>query len=127
MKRNELSIRHGRIRAIDPEALSATFIDYNNDNKEATLTYDYLLLATGLRREWPIVPKATSFRNYVIDAQKHIAGIEVANSSTVAVIGGGQYLIRSRWPPRITNHAAPQVLLELSLQGRSRATIPTTG
>ncbi|EKG13084.1 hypothetical protein MPH_09760 [Macrophomina phaseolina MS6] len=89
MKRNELSIRHGRIRAIDPEALSATFIDYNNDNKEATLTYDYLLLATGLRREWPIVPKATSFRNYVIDAQKHIAGIEVANSSTVAVIGGG--------------------------------------
>ncbi|KAF4542084.1 FAD binding domain containing protein [Lasiodiplodia theobromae] len=89
LKRKELSIRHGSVKAIDPDALSATFVDYDDDNKEVTLGYDYLILATGVRREWPIVPKANSFKNYVIDAQKHIAGIELAKSSTVAVIGGG--------------------------------------
>lgn len=89
LKRKELSIRHGSVRAIHPDALSATFVDYDDDNKETTLYYDYLLLATGSRREWPIVPKANSSKSYVIDAQKHIAGIELAKSSTVAVIGGG--------------------------------------
>ncbi|EOD50310.1 fad nad-binding domain-containing protein [Neofusicoccum parvum] len=89
LKRRELSIRHGTIKHINPEALSATFADYDDGSKDVTVEYDYLLLATGSRREWPIVPKASSFKNYVIEAQKHIAGIEVAKSSTVAVIGGG--------------------------------------
>ncbi|OJD40820.1 fad nad-binding domain-containing protein [Diplodia corticola] len=89
LKRKELSIRRGRVREIRPDALSATFVDYDDDNKEVTLDYDYLLLATGSRREWPIVPKANSYRSYVIEAHKHIAGIEVAKSDTVAVIGGG--------------------------------------
>lgn len=93
LKRRELSIRHGTIKHINPEALSATFADYDDGSKDVTVEYDYLLLATGSRREWPIVPKASSFKNYVIEAQKHIAGIEVAKSSTVAVIGGGKYLI----------------------------------
>ncbi|KKY25846.1 putative fad binding protein [Diplodia seriata] len=89
LKRKELSIRHGSVRAVHPDALSATFIDYDDGNREVTLDYDYLLLATGSRREWPIVPKANAFKSYVMEAQKHIAGIEIAKSGTVAVVGGG--------------------------------------
>lgn len=68
-----------------------TFSDIESDGKDVTLEYDFLILASGLTRQWPTIPKAQSFDDYVKDASKHISRIRHAKCGTVAVIGGGEW------------------------------------
>ncbi|KAF2138332.1 uncharacterized protein K452DRAFT_234319 [Aplosporella prunicola CBS 121167] len=89
LQRKEVRILHGAIKRVTPSTRTIAYIDNDNDGQEARLEYDYLVLATGLKRAWPIVPRATAFKDYVLDANKHIAGIATAANATVVVVGGG--------------------------------------
>lgn len=51
------------------------------------LEYDYLVVATGTQREWPVVPKSLCRTAYVDDASLHIDELEKAEHITV--VGGG--------------------------------------
>ena len=50
--------------------------------------YDYLVVATGMQRAWPIVPKSLTKEGYVRDAEKHIGKLNGAEH--IAVVGGGK-------------------------------------
>ncbi|KAK8168813.1 hypothetical protein BKA80DRAFT_267990 [Phyllosticta citrichinensis] len=89
LQRDDVRIVHGRVSSVHPENLCVTFSDLDNDGKDTTLEYDVLILASGLARQWPSIPKANSFDEYVDDALKHISHIRNAKCETVAVIGGG--------------------------------------
>ncbi|KAJ6127595.1 hypothetical protein N7523_003207 [Penicillium sp. IBT 18751x] len=56
---------------------------------EHFISYDYLLVATGMRREWPVVPRSSSFSGYFKDAVSSRNLIAAAEKLGVAVIGGG--------------------------------------
>ena len=56
------------------------------------LDYDFLVVASGLRRVWPVVPQSLKKKQYLIEAGDHIRS--VANfRHGVAVVGGGESYI----------------------------------
>ncbi|KAK7611881.1 hypothetical protein BKA81DRAFT_375608 [Phyllosticta paracitricarpa] len=89
LQRDDVKIRHGRVLSVHPENLCVTFADLDDDGKYATLEYDFLILASGLARQWPAIPKANTYDEYVQDALNHISSIRSAACKTVAIIGGG--------------------------------------
>ena len=59
------------------------------DSKLAsTLTYDFLVAATGLRRVWPVVPQSLGRKQYLIEVEEHIHNVANARDGVV-VVGGG--------------------------------------
>jgi len=94
LHRPEVQIVQGSLKCVKVESRSLTY-DATAESKELTLSYDFLVMATGLHRLWPVVPKALSYEQYVADAEAHVAGIEQAEGKSVIVIGGGKYRIFS--------------------------------
>lgn len=85
LKRANVRILNGRVTSIDPVAKMATYSTVGKVDE--CVGYDYLVVSTGSKRAWPIVPKALDKASYVKDAETHISGLE--GSSSVVVIGGG--------------------------------------
>lgn len=52
--------------------------------------YDYLLVASGLRRTSPVVPQALNRDQFLAEAKSHTKAIRDAKEGVV-VIGGGEY------------------------------------
>jgi NADH dehydrogenase FAD-containing subunit len=51
--------------------------------------YDYLVVASGLRRVWPVVPQSLYKEEYLKEHKAHLNSIQGARRGVV-VIGGGQ-------------------------------------
>ena len=51
-------------------------------------SYDYLVVGTGLRRVFPVVPQSLDREQYLSEAQVHIRAVGAAKHGVV-VIGGG--------------------------------------
>lgn len=51
-------------------------------------SYDYLVVSTGLRREWPTVPQSLRRKEYLAETSAHIRAARSARECVV-VIGGG--------------------------------------
>ncbi|KAF2753108.1 FAD/NAD(P)-binding domain-containing protein [Pseudovirgaria hyperparasitica] len=82
----------GYLKFLDPESLRATYLTPSGD--ETCIEYDYLLLCTGLKRDWPIIPRAADFHSYVADAEREIKKIQDAKADAtgrriVVIVGGG--------------------------------------
>lgn len=75
------------MESIDAAVRSAT-IKLQGQNDISKQNYDYLVAASGLRRMWPTVPRALSKKNWLIEADEHIATIKDA-TNRVVIIGGG--------------------------------------
>jgi NADH dehydrogenase FAD-containing subunit len=76
---------------IDPRTRTAQYIPTGKSDTKK-LDYDYMILATGLRRHWPAVPKSGRYSEYLKDARSFIDSIIGSNSSVgrrVVVIGAG--------------------------------------
>ncbi|RPB08768.1 FAD/NAD(P)-binding domain-containing protein [Morchella conica CCBAS932] len=84
LNRPNVRILNGRATGIDLAAKMAT---YSTGKTEECVEYDYLVVSTGSKRSWPIVPKALDKVSYLKDAETHINSLE--NASSVVVIGGG--------------------------------------
>ncbi|KAF2197950.1 FAD/NAD(P)-binding domain-containing protein [Delitschia confertaspora ATCC 74209] len=86
-----LKFKHGSVKKIDPETCVTEYVDRNGDTHMHP--YDFLVLATGLRRHWPAVPKSESHRDYLRDAkaliEKITGGVKDATGRRVVVIGAG--------------------------------------
>ncbi|EOD46621.1 putative apoptosis inducing protein [Neofusicoccum parvum UCRNP2] len=89
LQRDEVTVRRGSVKHIDCESLVATFDDMETTGREFRQRYDYLVLATGMRRDWPTVPRAFTKAEYVKDGTAQIAGIEESAGDGIVVIGGG--------------------------------------
>ena len=86
LRHPSLTTARGRIDQLDCEARRANLTNLTS-GVTSHLDYDHVLVATGLRRQWPIVPESHSKDRYVMDALQHINTLEA--SKRVVVIGGG--------------------------------------
>jgi apoptosis-inducing factor 2 len=60
-----------------------------SDSERKELAYDYLVLATGTRRQWPVVPEVLQKVQYIkqVEQMEH----EISGCSRVVLVGGGTY------------------------------------
>ncbi|PWY88390.1 FAD/NAD(P)-binding domain-containing protein [Aspergillus heteromorphus CBS 117.55] len=88
LKRESVSILKGAAVKVDPEAKSLLYVSGESEGlQQKSLDYDYLVVATGLRRPWPTVPAATTKSEYSAQAQRYIDHLQQCKS--IVVIGGG--------------------------------------
>jgi cation diffusion facilitator CzcD-associated flavoprotein CzcO len=59
--------------------------------------YDYLVVASGLRRTSPVVPQALNRDQFLAEAKSHTKAIRDAKEGVV-VIGGGAYISCISYP-----------------------------
>jgi hypothetical protein len=82
-----LHVIHGSVRQVDCETKIATVI--RNSGDVSKLCYDYLVVASGLRRVWPVVPQSLRKKQYLFEAKDHIRSV-TGSRYGVAIIGGGE-------------------------------------
>ncbi|KAI4647083.1 uncharacterized protein J4E78_009058 [Alternaria triticimaculans] len=92
LKHPNLHFKHGSVKNINPEAKVAEWCDRNGKTQHQS--YDYLVMATGLKRPFPAVPKSGSFEEYQRDSKAFIEKITGGDPSKcegrkVVVIGAG--------------------------------------
>jgi NADH dehydrogenase FAD-containing subunit len=88
LRHSNLHFKHGSVKKVDPEAKVAEWCDRNG--KTQRQTYDYLVMATGLKRHWPAVPKSGSFEEYQRDGK---AFIEKITGSDLTKLGGRKVVV----------------------------------
>ncbi|KAF2634441.1 FAD/NAD(P)-binding domain-containing protein [Massarina eburnea CBS 473.64] len=93
LKQPNLHFKHGSVNTIDPSSKVATWLD--RSGKVQQQTYDYLIMATGLKRHWPAVPKSGSYEEYLQDGKSFISKIVGGDPSSpqegrrIVIIGAG--------------------------------------
>ncbi|KUJ10931.1 FAD/NAD(P)-binding domain-containing protein [Mollisia scopiformis] len=86
LKAPGISFIQGRASSVDCEKKVAVLTD-TLSGKKSEEHYDYLVVSTGLRREWPTVPQALRRKEYLAEVTAHIRAARSAREC-VAVIGG---------------------------------------
>ncbi|KAL1962971.1 hypothetical protein VTN77DRAFT_8817 [Rasamsonia byssochlamydoides] len=91
LKRANVHILQGKVVEIDPLRKCAFWRSStsSDDDPDRVLHYDYLIAATGLQRDWPILPRRFTRQQYIQDAKEHIAKLEGVQNYPIVVIGGG--------------------------------------
>lgn len=74
---------------IDLAARTVKYLDLNDNGRQQLKGFDFLVLATGLRRSWPIVPQAQTKDAYLKEADALISQLEKPSVHPTVVIGGG--------------------------------------
>ncbi|KAF2993437.1 hypothetical protein E8E13_001174 [Curvularia kusanoi] len=92
LKQHNLTFKHGSVKSINPEAKVAEWSDRSGKTQQQA--YDYLVVATGLKRHWPAVPKSGSYEEYLRDGKAFIEKITGGDESKhegrrIVVIGAG--------------------------------------
>lgn len=92
LKHESLQFKHGIVTKVDPQAKVAEWCDRSGKTQQQA--YDYLVMATGLKRHWPAVPKSGSYEEYLRDGKVFIEQITGNNPTKhkhrrVVVIGAG--------------------------------------
>jgi NADH dehydrogenase FAD-containing subunit len=77
----------GSASRMDVEAKTLTYRSANQTD-EQKLSYDFLVIASGLNRGWPVVPKSLNFGKYVADAEGFEK--ELSPCSRIVLVGGGE-------------------------------------
>lgn len=83
----KISIIQGSAKSVDPANKRATVLEAGSQ-AERQLAYDYLVVGTGLRRVWPVVPQSLQRKEYLDEAGAHIRAVGSAPAGVV-VVGGG--------------------------------------
>jgi NADH dehydrogenase FAD-containing subunit len=92
LKQPNLHFKHGSVKKVDPKAKTVEWRDRNGETRHQA--YDYLIMATGLKRHWPAVPRSGSFEGYMRDGKAFIDKITGGDPAKykgrrVVVIGAG--------------------------------------
>ncbi|KAB8246614.1 hypothetical protein BDV35DRAFT_380535 [Aspergillus flavus] len=87
LSRPDIDFVQGTVISIDPTSQVMRYQDL--EGRSQHLKYDYILISSGLRRPWPIVPRSRHFRSYLSDASTFIEKIIEAEKLGVVVVGGG--------------------------------------
>lgn len=87
LKTPKITIVQGKATNVDPSSKRATVLEAATQEPR-DLDYDYLVVATGLRRAWPVVPQSLRRKQYLLEAGAHISAVTDAPAGVV-VVGGG--------------------------------------
>lgn len=80
---------HGSVTAVDMERKVARFVPARAGGEKVELGYDYLVAASGLRRVWPVVPRARRRKGFLFEVEEYVGGL-VGERKEVVVVGGGE-------------------------------------
>lgn len=86
---------HGSVTGVDMERKVARFVASGGGGESVEVRYDYLVAASGLRRVWPVVPRARRRKGYLFEVEEYVGGL-VGGRRGVVVVGGGEYFL-VRW------------------------------
>lgn len=53
-------------------------------------SYDYLIVASGLRRVWPVVPQSLTKKTFLFETSEEIHAVKNSTGGVV-VVGGGEF------------------------------------
>jgi NADH dehydrogenase FAD-containing subunit len=84
---DQVDFAHGTAVKLDTEAKTLSY-EPADQSEAQKIPYDFLVLATGMSRGWPVVPKSLDFDTYVADAQNFEK--ELIPCSRIVIIGGGK-------------------------------------
>lgn len=84
----KIHVLHGTVTSVDPATRTTTILDAATQEPR-DVTYDYLVVSTGLRRAWPAVPQSLRRKQYLLEAGAHIERVRSARDDGVVVVGGG--------------------------------------
>ncbi|KAG8163762.1 hypothetical protein KVR01_007059 [Diaporthe batatas] len=87
LKTPKITMIQGKATKVDMSNKRATVLE-TSTQAPRDLAYDYLVVATGLRRAWPVVPQSHYRKQYLSEAGAHIAAVSEAREGVV-VVGGG--------------------------------------
>lgn len=85
-----IKLVQGSVVTIDPLTKTATISEHGT-RRAIHKQYDYFIAASGLRRQWPTVPRSLKRDDYVAEVKMHLQQLDKA-SHGVTVIGGGESL-----------------------------------
>ena len=87
LRHPSLRFVHGKASQVNPESSTAAIVPYGEsipyDEK-----YDYLVVASGLRRVWPVVPQSLTRTQYLAEVHDHIDAVKSAKEGVVGIGGG---------------------------------------
>ena len=83
-----IRVLHGSVQSVDTQQKVASFVARGGGTQTAKLHYDYLVAASGLRRAWPVSPRALRRKQYLSEAAGHIRKVTTGRHGVV-VVGGG--------------------------------------
>jgi NADH dehydrogenase FAD-containing subunit len=93
LRHSNLKFKHGTVKNIDPELKIAEWQDRSGEMQQHS--YDYVIIATGLKRQWPAVPKSGSYEEFLRDSRELINKITGGDPNQkdrkIVVIGAGEY------------------------------------
>ncbi|KAK4162359.1 hypothetical protein QBC43DRAFT_215319 [Cladorrhinum sp. PSN259] len=88
---SSIKVVQGSVTEVDQISKSAKYLTVRHGEKTGevqSVEYDYLVVAAGLRRVWPVVPQALDKKGWMAEAERHIE--EGAKGRYgVLVVGGG--------------------------------------
>lgn len=110
----DVTVVHGRVENVDPERKEVVYtMASSGSEKPMTMSYDYLVCATGLKRAWPVQPRATTKEDFLKDV-KSLVGELVDGTERIVVVGGGMVAIRSLTAHNRTTNSFSKALLVLN-------------
>jgi NADH dehydrogenase FAD-containing subunit len=86
----DVRVVQGRVQSVDPVRKQLVYApsNWSDGEKGKTMAYDYLVCATGLKRAWPVQPRATTKADFIRDTKELVEELIEAKESVV-VVGGG--------------------------------------
>ncbi|KAJ9197905.1 hypothetical protein DTO166G4_2512 [Paecilomyces variotii] len=117
LKRPNVDILQGRIVEIDPLKKTAWWRSTKTpeDETDRVIQYDYLIAATGLHRDWPVLPKSQNRQEYLDDAMKHINALKGSLDKPIVVVGGGA--VGTEFAAEIKHHHPEQRVVLIHSRG----------
>lgn len=92
LQRPGLSCVQGSVTRVSFKNKIAAISDHKT-GKQYDQAYDYLVVSSGLRRVWPVVPQSLHRSDYLREVHRHIQAVKDAKESVV-VIGGGSFPVQ---------------------------------
>jgi NADH dehydrogenase FAD-containing subunit len=83
----------GSVKQIEAEQRIATITNTATQEMH-TESYDYLIVASGLRRVWPVVPQSLTRKTYMFETREHIHAVK-DSADGIVIVGGGKCLSTS--------------------------------
>jgi len=85
----DVAVVHGRVDSVDPERRKLVYsAAAAGCEKLLTIGYDYLICATGIKRAWPVQPRATNKEDFLRDVERLVREL-VDGHDRIVVVGGG--------------------------------------
>lgn len=83
----DITFIQGKAVEVDMGSKSLTILRSHSPTETERLSYDFLVVASGMSRKWPVVPKSFAYESYVKDVEAWEKDLE--QCKRIVLVGGG--------------------------------------